>query len=325
MNGHVIITSLGGSSSSWIILKTSQHTHTLMKWLRISEKWGILNKSWDSWLYSFPLSAPQPPHPCPTRTSRTSHWEIFPGSVFVANPDWLPPTMGRRLVVPLTLANTMCLCTKYSDPLKKDQDQTSTFSPFHWDGKACICCNSDDLGLSWSYVFCDQNDWGCWKGIQNSELWILWIQNSVLSSPFLNRYKSHLQIFLKELFLPIKFWSVFLYPDHLTSQMCFKQWPRCYRKRLEVKDEEEGERVEDGGTWHSQAGEQFTKCFSNLHAPLRPCLPCPWKVGRYQPRAGLRSSPRFFGFQSSILLYLTLSTADFCIFAGFSGQQVGNL
>lgn len=158
-----------------------------------------------------------------------------------------------------------------------------------------------------------------------SELWILWIQNSVLSSPFLNRYKSHLQIFFKELFLPIIFWSVFLYPDHLTSQMCFKQWPRCYRKWLEVKDEEEGERVEDGGTWHSQAGEQFTKCFSNLHAPLRPCLPCPWKVGRYQPRAGLRSSPRFFGFQSSILLYLTLSTADFCIFAGFSGQQVGNL
>ena len=129
----------------------------------------ILNKSWDSWLYSFsPVITPNPPHPCPTRTSRTSHWEIFPGSVFVANPDWLPPIMGRRLVVPLTLANTMCLCTKYSDPLKKDQDQTSTFSPFHWDGKACICCNSDDLGLSWSYVFCD---WGCWKGIQNSELW----------------------------------------------------------------------------------------------------------------------------------------------------------
>lgn len=148
---------------------------------------------------------------------------------------------------------------------------------------------------------------------------------TVLSSPFLNRYKSHLHIFFKELFLPIVFWSVFLYPNHLISQMCFKQWPRCCRKWLEVKDEEEGERVEDGGTWHSQAGEQFTKCFSNLHAPLRPCLPCPWKVGRHQPRAGSRRSPGFFGFQSSILLYLTLNTTDFCIFAGFSGQQVGNL
>ena len=51
----------------------------------------------------------------------------------------------------------------------------------------------------------------------------------------------------------------------------------------------------------------------------------PEKVVRYQPRAGLRSSPGFLGFQSSILLYLTLNTTDFCIFAGFSGQQVGNL
>ena len=53
---------LVGATVPWIILKTSQHTHILMKWLRISEKWGIRNKSWDSWLSSFsPVSTPIPP------------------------------------------------------------------------------------------------------------------------------------------------------------------------------------------------------------------------------------------------------------------------